>query len=289
MQLPKKFLKSVMALITPLLDGRGSTPLETILELVGKCSRIAQIVPTARPFAQGMWAAYTAAAKADAEGIRESRFKHHTANRRFTLAARWIKQLIQPGAEVLFPLRSYVPARPDPVPTTAGTTIQFDASPWGGGAVLRKNMVIVEYWSCVWDAKSVAHLGVAIGKAKFQTFWEYLTALLALLTWGGYAATEHILLVGDNTASLQDALDFKGKGCLLAVARELALNTAQNFWRFSVGHLAAEYNGVPDALSRLEAPLQAKKKFPTLELANAVKRTAPAWGDVWSMKHTLSR
>ena len=170
MQLPQKFLKSVLSLITPLLDGRGSTPLSTILELVGKCSRIAQIIPTARPFAQGMWAAYTAAAKADTEGIRETRFKHHAANRRFTLAARWIKHLIQPDASLLFPLRSFIPSKADPVPTTQGTTVQFDASPWGGGAVLRKNMVIVEYFSCVRDAKSVAHLNVATGKATFQTF-----------------------------------------------------------------------------------------------------------------------
>ena len=197
--------------------------------------------------------------------------------------------MIQPDASVLFPLRSFIPPKVDPIPTTQGTTIQFDASPWGGGAVLRKNMVIVEYFSCVWDAKSVAHLNVATGKAQFQTFWEYLTALLALLTWSGYVATEHVLLVGDNTASLQDAIDFKEKGCLLAVARELALKAARYLWRFSVGHLAAEFNGVPDALSRLEAPPQARKVFPTQDLSNAVKRTAPNLRDVWTMDHTLSR
>ena len=37
-----------------------------------------------------------------------------------------------------------------------------------------------------------------------QAFWEYLTAILALMVWDGYAATEHILFVGDNTVSLQD-------------------------------------------------------------------------------------
>ena len=39
MKLPIAFLNSVLDLVEPLTSGRGSTPLDTLLELVGKCGR----------------------------------------------------------------------------------------------------------------------------------------------------------------------------------------------------------------------------------------------------------
>ena len=81
----------------------------------------------------------------------------------------------------------------------------------GAGAVLRKDLNILEYWHCSWSAKTVTHLGVSAGRPKFQTFWEYLALLMCLEAWGGHTTVGQVLLVGDNTASLQDALGFKGR------------------------------------------------------------------------------
>ena len=47
---------------------------------------------------------------------------------------------------------------------------QVDASPWGGGATLRVKGKIIEYWWCIWETKSVAHLKVQTGLPKHHTF-----------------------------------------------------------------------------------------------------------------------
>ena len=110
---------------------------------------------------------------------------------------------------------------------------------------------------------------------------------MCLEAWNGHTTLGQTLLVGDNTASLQDALVFKGRCCLDDIARELDLRVATRSWKYSVGHLPSEYNSVPDALSRLEAP--EAKPFPAHALAGATKIAAPDVGGLWSMKHTLPR
>ena len=115
--------------LQPLESGLGASPLPDLLEIVGKCGRVAQVIPEARPYSHTMWAAYTGAAKADSDGLREAK-PNHGAHRRFALAARWFRKLIRPsGPDVLFALRSYVPAVSRPVPTVNGLVLQFDASP----------------------------------------------------------------------------------------------------------------------------------------------------------------
>ena len=91
-----------------------------------------------------------------------------------------------------------------------------------------------------------------IGVPSWQSFWEMLTCGLALSMWA--SDKEALAVLGDNTASLQDALDLKGSRCMLAVAREIAWRQGRRGWLFAVGHLAAEFNTAADALSRLEAP-----------------------------------
>ena len=138
-------------------------------------------LPEVRPFAQAFWTAYTEAARTDTVGEKECK-PFHGANRRFTIAARWLMQLIQynPQSDMpsLFPLRTLVPASEFPDPSWEGTVFQFDASPWGVGAVLKRNNIILEYWQCTWNSQSVAHLGVATGQANFHIFWEFFALLL---------------------------------------------------------------------------------------------------------------
>ena len=64
------------------------------------------------------------------------------------------------------------------------------------------------------------------------------------------------MLVGDNTGSLQNSLDLKGKGALLAVSRELAWRKARYNWKFDVAHIPTEHNKIPDILSRVDLPLK---------------------------------
>ena len=153
--------------------------------------------------------------------------------------------------------------------------------------MLKVKGVVKQFFSISWLAKDFAPLGVQVASSASQTFFEFYTLLLGLMVWSSYATSKPVLVVGDNTGSLQDALQYKGRGALLIVARELAWRAARNGWIFAVGHLAAEHNLVPDSLSRLTAPNENKKPFPRKELDQAVSVAAPTPSQVWSMNHRL--
>ena len=101
-------------------------------------------------------------------------------------------------------------------------TISFDASPWDGGAVLRRGNQPMEYFSVKWTDATAAHLKVVTGTSRFQTFWEFLALYLVLLTWGHRFHKQGLRIFGDNTGALEYALRLCGKGVLMHIARELS-------------------------------------------------------------------
>ena len=122
-------------------------------------------------------------------------------------------------------------------------------------------------------------LGATPGDSKYQSFWEMVTLLLCLVIWGRYFNTEVVALVGDNTGAMQNALDLKGKGLMLAVAREIAWRKERFGWLYKVGHIPSEYNTVPDALSRLsDSPPAA---FPREALGRATRCETPNVAKLW--------
>ena len=54
--------------------------------------------------------------------------------------------------------------------------MEFDASPWGGGFVLREGEEVMEWGAITWSTDSVKPLDVAVGQSKWQTFWELATS-----------------------------------------------------------------------------------------------------------------
>ena len=87
-----------------------------------------------------------------------------------------------------------------------------------------------------------------------------------------------VAVLGDNTGALADAISLKGKGSLVAIARELSWRQAKRKWRFMVGHLPAELNRVADALSRVSDPKGVG--WPKRALASAASRTPIRLRDV---------
>ena len=63
-----------------------------------------------------------------------------------------------------------------------------------------------------------------------------------------------MLIIGDNVLALQNTLDLKGRGPLLAVSREIAWRKVRGRWTYDVGHRPSEHTRVPDTLSRIVAP-----------------------------------
>ena len=116
------------------------------------------------------------------------------------------------------------------------------------------------------------------GIPKYQSFWEYVTLLLALITWCGDYTMQSVAVLGDSQSALQDAIKLSGRREMVAVSREIAWRKIRGNWQFLVGHLPAEFNLFADALSRSYAP--ETYTLPS-ELRAAAERTALNPMQVW--------
>ena len=165
-----------MVVLKPFCSTKGHVAIELADKVVGKAGRVAHIVPSARPFVGALWSALAAAKAADRAGAREAP-PGRAACIIFTAGACWLRALIQSEEDIL-PLKRIVSAsRPTPA-SPSGWSAQFDASPWGGGGILRSPEKIEQCFHLDWDEDSVRRLGITIGESKWQTFWELLTCLL---------------------------------------------------------------------------------------------------------------
>ena len=177
---------------------------------MGRCARIAHVVPQARPFAGAMYAALTAS-KIATKTHREAP-PGQVALKRFAHGARWLVALIRGDEDSPMCLQHAVHPSSRSLPESHFRVL-FDASVWGAGAVLvDRHGCPLEFWACEWADREVEAVGVQTGLPAHQTFWELLALICCLLTWGHRLAVEYNLeIVGDNTGSLQCALDQKGR------------------------------------------------------------------------------
>ena len=158
-------------------------------------------------------------------------------------------------------------------------TVEFDASPWGFGAVLRQGDFVVSYFYGNWSADEERDLGVVIGDPAHQTTFEFLALFMVLLVFGTEFSDVGLAIVGDNTASLSLALSLKGGKALGRVSREIAWRRIRCGWRYKCGHLPSELNVTADALSRMSEPAGIGQ-LPD-QLGRAVRRGTPTLADVW--------
>ena len=288
MGLTEQFVDDFRQVLLPFLPSRGAAPLKAARSLVGKASRVAQVVPLATPFAGALWAALTGALKARDAGKAEAP-PGMVPTQRFFVAANWFLALLEPERdapvalsedqvkEVRFPLERLVFREEDRHRRPTSTYhVEFDASPWGGGAVLRRGTFNCAYFAMTWDDTVLSLFGAKIGDPKFQSLWEFITLLVAAIVWRAHARETTLFVLGDNIAALQDAVKFKGRGPMLTVARELAWRTARWPLHLDFTHLPKENNVLADALSRWGG-------VPACSLPRALQaapRCEP-WSEVW--------
>ena len=152
--------------------------------------------------------------------------------------------------------------------------------PLGRGALLRVSGQPIEFVRWVWSTQDVGHLNICTGDPKHQTFWEFLTVALTLTVWGCKFRRQKVTILCDNSAALQAALDLKGRGDMLTIAREVAWRQAREKWLFQVAHLPNEQNTSADALSRMSMPRPAS--LPD-ELTGARELAAPLVSEFWKL------
>ena len=195
MELPTKFLSEFVAQLEPFCRTDGGVPLREAEQLVGRAGRVAYVVPAARPFVSGLYAALSAA-KRDIRMGKSKTLGRLVPSRRFACSACWLRALVLGGDRALFPLQRRVVSG-GPLPAVAsGWVAQFDASTTGGGAILRSGGRIAEYFSIRWSTEAVKVLGVHVADSKYQSFWEFLMVLLVLLVWGARFTDKELAIVG---------------------------------------------------------------------------------------------
>jgi len=281
MSLTSEFIESTLQATTPFLRKRGSAPLSAARSLVGKAARVAQVVPDAMPFSAALRAALTDSLRVLREEYVETQSNVVPVARFFT-AAGWFNALLRERDHVsLFPLERRVMAQEVPlILQESSFRIQFDGSPWGGGALLLQGSQPIEYFSVVWDEGILRRIGATQGDSRWQSVWEFVTLLLSLLLWGHLSAESLLCILGDNIAALQLALTLKGRGHMLTISREISWRKIRFNWHFGVQHLPKDQNTVADALSRMYAPSPAK--LPVVLQSPLIKRrSTPLWPDVW--------
>ena len=159
--------------------------------------------------------------------------------------------------------------------------IEYDASPWGFGALLRCQGTVVSFFHGTWTDEDAEFVGSPLGSPDGQTTWEYLCLFAALYVYGTAHKTTGLIILGDNVSSLSLALSLKGSKTLGRISRELSWRRVRLSWRYLVGHLPAELNTTADTLSRLSAPGRQMQELPS-ELRSATRLRAPDVATFWT-------
>ena len=280
---PDDFIATLSSDLSLFCGGAGHVGEDVVARTLGRCGRLAYLVPSARPFVSALWAAWGAAEASAKRGRREAP-PGRLPTLRFATAIRWIQVLLNPPTSAVpwLPLEHVVTDRLAEITLHTGCRVEVDASPWGGGGVLYHRGAPAEYWHLQWQPEDAIALSTTIGKPAGQTSWELLAILVSLILWGQSHRCTGIALLGDNLASLEAALHLRGKGPLAKLGRELSWRRTRAGWRYAVGHLPTEKNLVADALSRLHAPGGEAKAWPEV-LSRATPRVPPTIRDIWAL------
>ena len=257
MRLPPEFVEELLIQLRSVSDRDGRVTDGEAAKLVGRAGRVAFVVPAAAPFAAALRTAL-ADARGTALARRRADQRGSHANARFSVAAAWFEALLRERSittEAALPLERLIRAG-GPPSLVAGhcDSIIFDASPWGGGAVLYEGTRPTAWMTADWTEDLCDRLQVVRGQSAYLAFFEAYTVVASLARWCTPGGRREVAVVGDNIAALTVALSRRGRGDLGRLCRELALRQARQDLCIAVGHLATHLKTIADALSRLSAP-----------------------------------
>jgi len=282
-RVPDAFAEDLWSRLGDLTRGKGHVTEATLDTLLGKAGRLAYVLPSTRPFVAALWAARAASQARSSSGNRRDAPPGCFPCARFAAAATWLRILLKPppSSPAFLPLEQVVTtssAKTD----SQNFSVECDASPWGGGAILFQRGVAKEWFATTWSQECAEYLSAPLGLPEGQTTWEYLIVYLVLLSWGSRCRATGLAIAGDNLSSLAGSLNLKGKGGLHKITREISWRKTRYAWKFSAGHLPTELNTAADALSRLAAPSGADQKQIPEQLLSVRRGTVPEEKSWWA-------
>ena len=279
-EVPQDFIDKMLADLALIFENVTLNE-ATVDRVLGRGGRLAYLVPHVKPYVTMLWAAKSASDRHHAQQHKRVTGRRYPAQR-FRHAASWIQTLLRPPpGQAWLPLEHVVTEKEIPIEIHIAPVIEFDASPWGFGAVLRREGQATSYFFGTWTEDDALVVGSPLGDPSGQTAWEYLALFLVLLTYGAAYRKTGVILLGDNLASLTLALELKGDKVLGKVSREIAWRRIRLGWRYLCGHLPGEQNSTADFLSRISVPGASSKPLPE-ELLQASWEKPPILESVWT-------
>ena len=243
-----KVKKSIIADISLMLEQFHASNVISLKDLesfIGKVNHAAGLLVTIRPFLQSFWAALYGPEGKVTGTIWTKQVAHSLS---------WLRALFykdMPGLVRKFYLADF---------QGHGEHIEIgsDASPWGLGAWLAINHVIVNYFYCGIDDFDVVLYNLVLGACEGQQTLECLAILVALRAW--IPSTEHRVQLspvvrGDNLAALSLVLKMRPRTDHMAIiGREIALHLVHYSFLPAVYHTPGVSHVIADSLSRVYDP-----------------------------------
>ena len=287
MELPVTYIEQTIEALKPLTLSRGTVSVKQVQKSSGKAARIGYILPDTSAFIASMWAGYRSGCRHLPKG-RTGTFQSRLPVRRFSVAAKWFSTLLEESLKLesrgTMALTRVMGNSVWKLQSADLPRISFDASPSGGGCVLWFQGRPDRYTHFVWSPHTLSVLRAEVGSCKYQTIFEFFTLFMVCLTFASSLESSGAVILGDNLASLNEALNLKSTVPIMnTVARELAWRKIAMKWQYKLEHLPAELNDEADCLSRLCAI--PPRPLPQKELRRAHFVTPPAQDDhIWKAR-----
>ena len=274
LKVPEDKLAEIQTL-TLEMAGSNVVSIKNLRSYIGKVQNIASVIYVWRPFLAELWGALYN--------------KNNPSGPCSVSGCTWTKQILPALAWILSFIQGQRGAvrRVFHIDTYLGrgrkVRIVTDASPWGYGAWISIDGVLLEYFSDAVSESDEKILGIKKGTCEGQQVWEAMCMLIALRVWAKYWQADRVILMvrNDNYTVLTMVATMKASGpALTAIAREMALDLGDALYAPDViEHTPGVMNGTSDSLSRRMQPGH-DYELPSV-LLQAVEVQVPARVATW--------
>jgi hypothetical protein len=250
--MPPKKMQGLAGLINEMITGhRGMVKAVKLRSLSGLAAWIGSMLPQLKPFVQQLWAALSAPRKSGLLGM--------VYYKQIESALEWLLEFASQNGKIPIE-RVYLVCHRHVV----AITMEVDASPWGGGAILwsgppegRHDRAPQEYMAITWDKGDESLLQAEIGMPHGQARWEAYMFMLAMRQWCHCGLIGRIVLIGDAEGVISSLCRFSSKDPVINdMAKEIGLWLAPLGLLIRGVHIWGEQNSWADALSRQTVPTQ---------------------------------
>ena len=212
-----------------------------VRRLAGVLAWVATIVPHIKPFLAGFWEAL---ARGESKPIPTKKLK---------ISASWLAAFLRGQQGGIVVTHAW-----DPSDRRVRVRFCTDASPFGMGGVLIADGRPRRYFAEVISDEDREKFSAEKDDPRFITVWEALAILIAIRLWLADAPIETRIEIKSDSLAAVKAIE-RGSSrakALNEVIREIALAEALRGASLPiVKHIPGIANSVPDALSRLAAPV----------------------------------